>query len=60
MFFHFEILPMKIINKEQYAKTWSGFVLGVISSIAGVLMVGALLDRSVWAAERVIRAKKDE
>lgn len=60
VFFHFEILPMKIINKEQYAKTWSGFVLGVISSIAGVLMVGALLDRSVWAAERVIRAKKDE
>ncbi|EDK39286.2 hypothetical protein PGUG_03384 [Meyerozyma guilliermondii ATCC 6260] len=60
VFFHFEISPMKIINKEQYAKTWSGFVLGVISSIAGVLMVGALLDRSVWAAERVIRAKKDE
>lgn len=60
VFFYFEILPMKIINREQYAKTWSGFVLGVISSIAGVLMVGALLDRSVWAAERVLSAKKDE
>ncbi|CAK7896875.1 ER-derived vesicles protein Erv46p [[Candida] anglica] len=59
VFFHFDISPMKIINKEQFAKTWSGFVLGVISSVAGVLMVGAVLDRSVWAAEKVIRQKKD-
>lgn len=58
-FFHFEISPMKIINREEYAKTWSGFVLGVVSSIAGVLTVGAVLDRSVWAAEQVIRGKKD-
>lgn len=59
VFLFFEISPMKIINKEQFAKTWSGFVLGVVSSIAGVLMVGALLDRSVFAAEKAIRQKKD-
>lgn len=59
VFFHFEISPLKIINKEQYFKTWSGFVLGVVSSVAGVLMVGAVLDRSVWAAEKAIRSKKD-
>lgn len=59
VFFHFEISPLKIINKEQFAKTWSGFVLGVISSVAGVLMVGTLLDRSVWAAEKAIKGKKD-
>lgn len=59
VFFHFDISPMKIINKEQHAKTWSGFVLGVVSSIAGVLMVGALLDRSVFAAEQAIKLKKD-
>lgn len=59
LFFHFEISPLKIINREQYAKTWSGFVLGVISSIAGVLIIGTLLDRSAWAAEKVIRSKKD-
>lgn len=59
VFFYFDISPLKIINKEQYAKTWSGFVLGVVSSIAGVLMVGSLLDRSVWAAEKAIRSKKD-
>ncbi|KAK6458788.1 endoplasmic reticulum vesicle transporter-domain-containing protein [Scheffersomyces xylosifermentans] len=57
--FHFDISPLKIINKEQYAKTWSGFVLGVISSIAGVLMVGTLLDKSVYAAEQAIKSKKD-
>ncbi|KAK6205480.1 endoplasmic reticulum vesicle transporter-domain-containing protein [Scheffersomyces amazonensis] len=59
VFFHFDISPLKIINREEYAKTWSGFVLGVISSIAGVLMVGTLVDRSVYAAEKVIRTKKD-
>lgn len=59
VFFHFDISPLKIINKEQFAKSWSGFVLGVISSIAGVLMVGAVLDRSVWAAEKAIKGKKD-
>ncbi|EGW31971.1 uncharacterized protein SPAPADRAFT_50577 [Spathaspora passalidarum NRRL Y-27907] len=57
--FHFDISPLKIINKEQYAKTWSGFVLGVISSIAGVLMVGTLIDRSVYATQQAIRGKKD-
>lgn len=58
-FFHFDISPMRIINREEYAKTWSGFVLGIVSSIAGVLTVGAVLDRSVWAAEQVLRGKKD-
>lgn len=58
-FFHFDISPMKIINREEYAKTWSGFVLGIVSSIAGVLTVGAALDRSVWAAEQVLRGKKE-
>ena len=59
VFLHFDISPLKIINREQYAKSWSGFVLGVVSSIAGVLMIGSLLDRSVWAAEKAIRGKKD-
>lgn len=58
-YFYFDISPMRIINREEYAKTWSGFVLGIVSSIAGVLTVGAVLDRSVWAAEQVIRGKKD-
>ncbi|WPK25146.1 hypothetical protein PUMCH_002449 [Australozyma saopauloensis] len=59
VFFHFDISPMRIITREEYAKTWSGFILGIVSSIAGVLTVGAALDRSVWAAEQVLRGKKD-
>ncbi|CAN3370236.1 ER-derived vesicles protein Erv46p [Diutina catenulata] len=58
VFFNFEISPLKIIEQEQYAKSWSGFLLGVISSIAGVLIVGSLVDRSVFAAEKAIRGKK--
>ncbi|ABN68313.2 predicted protein [Scheffersomyces stipitis CBS 6054] len=57
--FHFDISPLKIINREQYAKSWSGFVLGVVSSVAGVLIVGSLLDRSVYAAESAIKGKKN-
>lgn len=59
VFFHFDISPLKIINREEFAKTWSGFVLGVFSSIASVLMLGTLVDRSVWAAEKAIKGKKD-
>ncbi|KAG7661496.1 ERV46 [[Candida] subhashii] len=57
--FHFDISPLKIINREQYAKSWSGFVLGCVSSIAGVLMVGTLIDRTVFAAQNAIKGKKD-
>ncbi|KAI3406870.2 ERV46 [Candida oxycetoniae] len=56
--FHFDISPLKIINREQHAKTWSGFVLGVVSSVAGVLMVGSLLDRSLYAVQHI--RKKEE
>lgn len=58
-FFIFDISPMRIINREEYARTWSGFILGIVSSIAGVLTVGAVLDRSVYAAEQVLRGKKN-
>lgn len=57
--FHFDISPLKIINREQYAKPLSGFILGVISSIAGVLIVGSLIDRSVYAAGTALSGKKN-
>ncbi|ODQ59326.1 hypothetical protein WICANDRAFT_33356 [Wickerhamomyces anomalus NRRL Y-366-8] len=60
LFFHFEMSPLKIINKEEYEGTWSGFILDVISAIGGVLTVGAVVDRGVWAADKVIRRKKDK
>lgn len=58
--FFFDISPLKIINREQTAKPWLGFVLGVVSSIAGVLMVGSLLDRLVYSAQHALLGKKNE
>lgn len=60
LFFHFEIGALKVINKEQYATGWGGFLLNVISAIGGVLTVGAVLDRTVYAANKAIRGKKEK
>ncbi|KAH3660110.1 hypothetical protein OGAPHI_007315 [Ogataea philodendri] len=59
VFFHFEISPLKIINREQYNKTWSAFALGACAAIGGVLTVFSLLDRTIWAANRLLKDKKD-
>ncbi|KAG7700104.1 hypothetical protein KL930_000791 [Ogataea haglerorum] len=59
VFFHFEISPLKIINREQYNKTWSAFALGACAAISGVLTVFTLLDRTIWAANRLLKDKKD-
>ncbi|CCH42207.1 Endoplasmic reticulum-Golgi intermediate compartment protein 3 [Wickerhamomyces ciferrii] len=60
LFFHFEMSPLKIINKETYGTSWSGFLLNVISAIGGILTVGAVVDRTVFVADKVIRRKKDK
>ncbi|KAH3667854.1 hypothetical protein WICMUC_005254 [Wickerhamomyces mucosus] len=60
LFFHFEMSSLKVINKETFGATWSGFVLNVVSAIGGILTVGALLDRGVYAADKAIRGKKDK
>lgn len=60
LFFHFDVSALKVINKETYQLTWSGFILNVISAIGGVVTVGALLDRTAYEAEKVIRGKKDK
>ncbi|ODV59250.1 retrograde cargo receptor ERV46 [Ascoidea rubescens DSM 1968] len=59
LFFHFDISPLKIINREQYAKSWGSFLLSVCSAVGGVLAVGAVIDRTVWEADKVLRRKKD-
>lgn len=60
LFFHFDVSALKVINKEAYATTWSGFLLNVISAIGGILTVGAVLDRTVYEADKAIRGKKDK
>ncbi|ODQ80359.1 hypothetical protein BABINDRAFT_161309 [Babjeviella inositovora NRRL Y-12698] len=59
VFFNFEVGPLKVINKEAYGKTWSGFVLGVVSGIGGVVCLGVVLDKGVWAVGKVLKDKKD-
>ncbi|ODV83006.1 hypothetical protein CANARDRAFT_9981 [[Candida] arabinofermentans NRRL YB-2248] len=59
VFFHFDISPMKIINREQYNKTWSAFMLGACAAIGGVLTVASVLDRTIWKVNKMLKDKKD-
>lgn len=55
---YFEISPLKVINREQYAAKWSTFLLNSITSIGGVLAVGTVVDRIMYRAQRTIWGKK--
>lgn len=58
LFFYFDISPMKIINREEYNKSLSAFILSLCSTIAGILTVGAILDKTIWSARRYIKDQK--
>lgn len=58
LFFYFDISPLKIINREEYNKSFSAFLLSLCSAIAGILTVGAILDRTIWSARKFIKEKK--
>lgn len=58
LFVLFEMSPLKVINREQHAQTWSGFILNCITSIGGVLAVGTVLDKITYKAQRSIWGKK--
>lgn len=60
VFIYFEMSPLKVINKEQHAQTWSGFILNCITSIGGVLAVGTVIDKVVYKAQRSIWGKKSQ
>ena len=57
-FFYFDISPLKIINREDYNRSFSAFILSLCSAVAGILTVGSLLDRTIWSARRFIKDKK--
>lgn len=59
VYFYFDMSPMKIINREQLAKSWLLFVLSVVLGIGGVVCLGAVLDRGVTVVNRFIKEKKD-
>lgn len=58
VYFYFEMSPLKVINKQQYAQSWSGFWLNCITSIGGVLAVGTVLDKITYKAQRSMWGKK--
>ncbi|AMD20548.1 HDL196Cp [Eremothecium sinecaudum] len=55
---YFEMSPLKVINREEHALSWSGFVLNCITSVGGVLAVGTVVDKLVYRAQRTIWNKK--
>lgn len=56
VFFNYDISPMKVINREQRPKTFTGFLTGVCAVVGGTLTVAAAIDRGLY--EGAIRVKK--
>lgn len=53
---HQDISPMKVINREERAKTFAGFLTGLCAVLGGTLTVAAAVDRGVY--EGATRLKK--
>ena len=47
---------MKVVNREERSKTFTGFLAGLCAIIGGTLTVAAAVDRTVFAG--VTRLKK--
>ncbi|KAL2023229.1 hypothetical protein VTK56DRAFT_3352 [Thermocarpiscus australiensis] len=56
VFFSYDISPMKVINREERAKTFLGFVAGLCAVVGGTLTVAAAVDRALF--EGSVRLKK--
>lgn len=60
LYIYFEMSPLKIINKEQHAITWSGFVLNCITSTGGVMAVGTVVDKILARTMEIVARRKEE
>ncbi|MCJ1306404.1 hypothetical protein MMC25_000046 [Agyrium rufum] len=58
VFFSYDISPMKVINREERAKTFTGFLTGVFAVVGGTLTVAAAIDRGVYEGATRIRKMK--
>lgn len=56
VFFSYDISPMKVINREEKAKSFLGFVAGLCAIVGGTLTVAAAIDRALF--EGGVRLKK--
>ncbi|KAI7512834.1 DUF1692-domain-containing protein [Hortaea werneckii] len=55
VFFSYDISPMKVINRETRAKSFSGFLVGVCAVIGGTLTVAAAVDRALYEGHQRVR-----
>ncbi|KAG5927590.1 hypothetical protein E4U42_002051 [Claviceps africana] len=56
VFFSYDISPMKVINREEPGKTFTGFLAGLCAIVGGTLTVAAAIDRGLF--EGASRIKK--
>ncbi|KAG6007285.1 hypothetical protein E4U21_006203 [Claviceps maximensis] len=56
IFFAYDISPMKVINREEPAKSFTGFLAGLCAIVGGTLTVAAAVDRGLF--EGASRIKK--
>ncbi|CRK26699.1 hypothetical protein BN1723_013873 [Verticillium longisporum] len=56
VFFSYDISPMKVINREERSKSFTGFLTGLCAVIGGTLTVAAAVDRGMF--EGSLRLKK--
>lgn len=55
VFFSYDISPMKVVNREERAKSFSGFLTGLCAVIGGTLTVAAAVDRAVFEGATRLR-----
>jgi len=51
-----DISPMKVVNREEKAKSFLGFLAGLCAVVGGTLTVAAAVDRGLF--EGTVRLKK--
>lgn len=50
-----DISPMKVINREQRAKSFSGFLVGFCAVVGGTLTVAAAVDRLLYEGNQRVK-----
>ncbi|KAH0551019.1 hypothetical protein GP486_007622 [Trichoglossum hirsutum] len=55
VFFSYDISPMKVINREQRTKSFTGFLTGVCAVIGGTLTVAAAIDRGLYEGSQRVK-----
>ncbi|GMM55863.1 Erv46 protein [Maudiozyma humilis] len=60
VFIYYEMSALKVINREQHAQTFAGFLLNCITTIGGILAVGTVADRLLFKAQTSMWPKKSQ